>query len=149
MSTICPRRRATIPGARRRVRAMGARRFTSSARSISSSVKSRSGPLAGSPALATKTSTVAGLVGEAGHVLPPGQVRDDHPRADLVRDAAERVGPPPAHHDARARGAERPGDGLPDAAVRAGHERGGRRVDVHGGRLEPGGAGVASLRLSA
>src|SRR5579875_947845 len=56
MSTTWPSRRAIIPGTSARVRATGARRLTSSMRSISSCSSSTSQPEAGSAALATSTS---------------------------------------------------------------------------------------------
>src|SRR5262245_14481794 len=56
MNTICPRPRSSMPTAAMRAIMIGARRLTSSARSICSGVNSRSGPLAGRAAFATSTS---------------------------------------------------------------------------------------------
>ena len=64
---------------------IGARRFTSSARSISSGVKSSSRPLAGRPALATSTSTGSG---------PPGELRRRAPGS--ARSAGRHSAPSPS-----------------------------------------------------
>jgi hypothetical protein len=57
MNTMCPAPRATMGSDSVRARMIGARRFTSSARSSCSPVYSSTGPSAGIPALATRMST--------------------------------------------------------------------------------------------
>jgi hypothetical protein len=113
MRTIWPRPRSRMPIAARRAITIGARRFTSSARSISSTLKSRSGPLDGSAAFATSTSIGPASSRQRSTLSAIGQVRDDGLGAELGRERRHR----------RPRAAPRGRGGRPRRAAR-GRSRG-------------------------
>ena len=106
---------------------MGARRFTSSALSIESGVKSSTRPLAGSAALATSTSTTpAASASRAGPSRSARSTSDlDASLAQARPQRSELLVAAAAEHDLRAASMERAGDLPADASGRPGHERSG------------------------
>ena len=117
-NTTWPRPRSSIPGSSARVSWIGARRFTSSARSIWSWSKSSTLPLAGRAAFATSTSTApAASASRVGRVAL-GEVGHQHlgPVAEACRKLVERVLAAAAQQHPRAALVERARDRVADAA---------------------------------
>ena len=86
--------RATIGSTSRRARAIGARRLTASARSISSCVNVVRRPLAGRAAFATKSVDRRGLVGQPVDRRRIAEVALQRPRAELRGERLEHVRAP-------------------------------------------------------
>ena len=98
------------PGARARHGAeqqpgerIGARRLTSSARSTCSPVKSSASPLAGSAALATSTSTGAGVLGQPRHGGAVGEVAGQRRARRVSAASGSSTSAPAPGEDQRAR----------------------------------------------
>ena len=152
MNTKVPAPRAAMPGASARASTTGARRLTSSVRSICASVNSSSGPLAGSAALATSTSTSPGLPRSAAR-RRPGAPRSRRP-VPAPRSAASGSSTS-ARRPVRiicAPGRERPRDRMADPAVGAGDEHRFRRpcaVSREATRREHGDGGGEAMQEAA
>ena len=132
-NTKWPRPRSTIPGTSARVSWIGARRFTSRARSISSGVNDSSRPLAGSPAFATSTSTSPAR--STSVVAAPASARSASRTSALLAQLGpqllERAGAPAAQQDTRAAAVKGSGDSLADATAGA-REQDRRSPELHG-----------------
>ena len=99
---MCPRPARDHAGASARASAIGARRLTSSIRSICSCVSSVSTPLAGSAALATSTSTSPASLGEPLDVVAVREIAGDRAAADLLGQRLEHVGSAAGQRSGRA-----------------------------------------------
>ena len=121
MKTRCPRPRPTIPGATAWASWIGARRFTSSALSISSDVKLSTRPLAGSAALATTASSGPARSTSERNRVPIGEIRLQNRGVapELAAQLLELVGAAPADDHPGSACVERSRDRLAYPSTRA------------------------------
>ena len=132
-----PPPRSAMPSHISRARIIGARRLTSSARSISSTVSESIAPLPGRPALATRTST--GPASSTSRATAARSLRSHATRAPagLGGERLEHLDAPPGEDQSAPRAHERAGDRLPQPAARARHERR-PSPEIHGHTLQTG-----------